>query len=401
METIKVPGFKAAGIHSGIKKVEKDLAMIFSEIEATAAGLFTTNLVKAAPVILSLKRIKSGKGRAIVINSGCANACTGKRGYADALEIAQLTAKGLRIPSETIYVASTGVIGEYLPMDRIRKGIMDIIPLLSEEGLYSAAQAIMTTDTSAKLSSFKEEIGGRVVTIAGIAKGAGMIHPKLALNPVLGMATMLSFILTDAKIERKALTVALRTSIDKSFNKISVDGDTSTNDMVLCLANGVAQNKEIKVGSREFKIFSEVLDRLTTSLARKIVLDGEGATKFIEIVVKGAPTIKGAERIAFRVANSLLVKTTFYGEDPNWGRIMAAIGSSGVSIVPEKICIYINGLRVVENGLGIGKDRGCKKVLKKNNLRLTIELGKGKSETRVWTTDLTPDYVRINARYKS
>lgn len=415
MKPIIVPGFKAAGIYAGIKKREKkDLAIIFSEVEARAAGLFTTNHVKAAPVILDIERIRSGKGQAIVANSGNANACTGKKGYSDALEMARLTAKGLGIPVEMVYVASTGVIGEPLPKDKVKKGIQKGVLQLSEGGLHEAAEAIMTTDTFPKISSFKEEIGGKTVTLAGIAKGAGMIHPKLALNPVSGacpdpesssgvsgMATMLSFILTDARIDREALKVALKSSMDKSFNRITIDGDTSTNDSVLCFANGLAGNREIRIGSREFRRFQQVLDSLTSSLSRMIVMDGEGSTKFLELIVKGASSDEKAKRVAFRIANSNLVKTAFYGEDPNWGRIMAAIGSSGVKIYPERVNVYFGNLKIVEKGLGLGKDKEARRILKKREVKVTIQLGMGKGEARVFTTDLSSDYVRINAAYRT
>lgn len=394
MKPIIVPGFKATGIYAGIKKREKkDLALIFSEVEAKVAGLFTTNQVKAAPVILDIERIRSGKGQAIVANSGNANACTGKKGYSDASEMASLTARGLGIPPEMVYVASTGVIGEFLPLDKIKKGIEKGIPLLSEKGLPDAAEAIMTTDTFPKISSFKEAIGGKVVTIAGIAKGAGMIHPK--------MATMLSFILTDANIEGKALRTALKTSVENSFNRITIDGDTSTNDLVLCFANGLAGNREIRLGSSEFKRFQNALDSITSSLSRMIVMDGEGATKFIEFVVKGTTTDEEAERIAFRVANSNLVKTAFYGEDPNWGRIMAAIGSSGVRIHPERVNIYFDNLRVVGKGLGLKKEKEARKILKKKDIVITISLGEGKGKSKVLTTDLSTEYVKINAAYRT
>jgi glutamate N-acetyltransferase/amino-acid N-acetyltransferase len=400
MKPIIVPGFKAAGIHSGIKKrKKKDLALIFSEVKVRAAGLFTTNHVKAAPVVLDIKKIRSGKGQAIVANSGNANACSGRKGFSDALEMAKITAKALEVPEEMVYVASTGVIGRYLPMDKVRKGIVKATPLLSKTGLHDAAEAIMTTDTFPKIASQKAEIGGKIVTIAGIAKGAGMIHPKLAMNSVSGMATMLCFILTDAKVEGKALNTALKASVEKSFNSITIDGDTSTNDSVICFANGLAGNREIKLGSREFSKFQKVLDRVTSSLARMIVLDGEGATKLIEIIVKGASTEDKAKNVAFRVANSNLVKTAMNGEDPNWGRIMAAIGSSGVGVKPERINISFGNLRVVEKGLGLGRDKEAKRILKKREIKVTIQLGKGKAQANVLTTDLSTEYVKINATY--
>ena len=400
MKPIIVPGFKAAGIHSGIKKKKKkDLALIFSEVKARAAGLFTTNHVKAAPVVLDIKKIRSGKGQVIVANSGNANACSGRKGFSDALEMARITAKALEVPEEMVYVASTGVIGRYLPMDKVRKGIEKATPLLSKTGLHDAAEAIMTTDTFPKIASQKVEIGGKVITVGGMAKGAGMIYPRLAMNPVKGTATMLSFILTDARIGGGALKSALISSAEKSFNRITIDGDTSTNDSVLCFANGLAGNRAIRSGTEGFSKFQKVLDSITSSLARMIVMDGEGATKLIEIVVKGASTDDKAKKVAFRIANSNLVKTAFYGGDPNWGRIMAAIGSSGVGVNPERINISFNNLRVVEKGLGLGRDKEAKRILKKREIKVTIQLGKGKGEARVLTTDLSTEYVRINATY--
>lgn len=400
MKPIIVPGFKTTGLYAGIKKKKKkDLALIFSEIEAEVTGLFTTNQVKAAPVILDIERIKSGRGQAIVINSGNANACSGKKGFTDALEMTRITARGLGIPAEMVYVASTGVIGKHLPMDKVRKGIAKAIPLLSKAGLNDAAEAIMTTDTFPKIASSRSKIGGKVITVAGIAKGAGMIYPKLSPNPL--SATMLSFILTDAKIEGMALRAALKKSVENSFNRITIDGDTSTNDSVLCFANGLAGNREIRSGSHGFSKFQEILDSITSCLARMIVLDGEGATKFIELTVKGASTDNDAKKVAFRIANSNLVKTALNGEDPNWGRIMAAIGSSGLSINPEKINIYFNGLMVVGKGLGLRKEKEAKRILKRKEIRITIQLGTGKGKAKVLTTDLSSEYVKINAAYRT
>lgn len=400
MKPIVVPGFKAAGLHAGIKKKKKkDLALIFSEVEAKVGGLFTSNQLKAAPVILDIKRIKHGRGRAIIANSGNANACTGKKGLTDAQEMVRATAKGLGIPENMVYVASTGIIGKPLPIDKVKKGISKAIPLLSRTGLNDAAEAIMTTDTFPKIAFLKEVIGGKIVTFAGIAKGAGMIYPKLGLNH--NTATMLSFILTDANIEGKALRTALKNSVDSSFNCITIDGDTSTNDSVLCFANGLAGNREIKLGSKGFSKFQKVLNSVTSSLARMIVMDGEGATKLIEIIVKGTSTDREAKKIAFNIANSNLVKTALNGEDPNWGRIMAAIGSAGVKINPEKVNIYFDNLRVVKNGLGTGKGKDARSILKKKEIRITIQSGSGKGKAKVLTTDLSSEYVKINAAYSS
>jgi len=402
MKPIIIPGFKASGVYGGIKRRgKKDIALIFSEVPARVAGLFTTNRVKAAPVILDIERIKSGKGQAIVANSGNANACTGKRGYSDALKMVRIAAKELGISETLVYIASTGIIGRPLPMDKVRKGIEKGVSLLSEGGLYEAAEAVMTTDTFPKIASFKEVIGGKIITVAGIAKGSGMIHPQLYPNPPSSHATMLSFILTDVKIDAMALRSALTHSVENSFNRITVDGDTSTNDTVLCFANGVADNREIRTDNIDFKRFQRVLDKLTYSLARMIVMDGEGATKLIEVFVSGALTDNEAKRIAFKVANSNLVKTAFYGEDPNWGRIMAAIGSSGVDIHPDRINISFDGVRVVEKGIGFCADKEARRVLKKPHIRITIQLGKGRGKAEVLTTDLSAEYIKINSSYRS
>ncbi len=396
VRSFSVPGFKAWGIHCGIKKNgKKDLTIIYSDREAAVAGLFTKNRVKAAPVVLDMARAKSGKGRAIIVNSGCANACTGKRGLADARAAAEMAAQELGIRADAVYVASTGVIGEFLPMTKIATGIATAAGLLSASGWEPAAEAIMTTDIYPKLSVVQEEIGGKTVTLAGIAKGSGMIHPD--------MATMLCFIVTDALISAPMLKKALQAATDRSFNVITVDGETSTNDTILCMANGAAGNKRPAAGSKDLKKFQACLDAVTRSLAMQVVRDGEGATKFVEIAVRGAKTPVEAKRAAMAVAKSSLVKTALFGEDPNWGRVMAALGYAGVEMDEARTDIFIGKAKIVENGLGQGKaaEREAASALKQREIQMVIDLHKGKGEAIVWTCDLSCEYVKINAAYRS
>lgn len=391
-----VQGFKAWGVHCGIKKEgKKDLAVIFSDRPAAAAGVFTKNKVKAAPVLLDQMHIKSGTGQAIVANSGCANACTGKRGLADAKTTVEAAARELGIRPDAVYVASTGVIGGYLPMPKIETGLATAVGLLSASGWEPAAEAIMTTDMYSKIAAVQEEIGGRTVTVAGIAKGSGMIHPD--------MATMLCFIVSDAAISAPLLRRALLSSVDKTFNSITVDGEMSTNDMVLCLANGAAGNKKIAAGSRESKKFQACLDAIASSLARQIVRDGEGATKFVEIEVRGAKNPVEARRAAMAVAKSSLVKTALFGEDANWGRIMAALGHAGVEMDEARTDIYFGKAKVVEKGIGTGKasEREASLALKQRDIQIQIDLRKGGGTARVWTCDLSYEYIKINAAYRS
>ena len=323
-------GFSASGIYAGIKRNKRpDLAIIYSERDAVAAGVFTTNKVKAAPVILTQRQIRKGLARAIVVNSGNANACTGKQGMADAKEMVELTANALSVNKGLVCVASTGVIGEPLPMEKIRPAINLAAEGLSVDGGKAAATAIMTTDTFSKEVAVRAKINGRMVTVGGIAKGSGMIYPR--------MATMLAFITTDALIEQGTLSGIFKKAVGSSFNKITVDGDTSTNDMVICLANGMAGNKS--AAGRDLEKFKEMLEHVCAVLSRMIVKDGEGATKLVEIRVKGAKNIKDAEKTGVSVANSNLVKTALFACDPNWGRIMAAIGYAGAHVSSDDISI--------------------------------------------------------------
>ena len=389
-----VTGFLASGIYAGIKKVEKkDLALIFSEKPCTAAGLFTKNEVKGAPVIISQRNIKKGIGQAIIANSGNSNVCTGKQGIKDAEEMAALTAKALNIKPNLVCIASTGVIGEPLPMEKIRKGISDSALSLRRDGGRDAAEAIMTTDTFVKEKAVQIDFGGKAVTIGGIAKGSGMIYPN--------MATMLSFIATDAKITSMDLKSALKAVVDKSFNMTTVDGDMSTSDMVICLANGMSGVGITK--NRGYKDFQDGLNYVCAELAKMIVKDGEGATKFVEIRVKGAKTFNDAKKIGMAIANSNLVKTALFASDANWGRIMAAIGYSGVKVNADKIDLFFNNVKMVGNGIGLGIDteREATEVLKKREFAIIVNLRLGKAEATVWTCDFSYDYVKINAAYRT
>ncbi len=388
-------GFKAAGISCGIKKRDKkDLALNYSEAPASSAALFTTNQIKAAPLKVSAEHIKDGKTQAIIINSGIANTATGKKGLEDAEEMAGITAEELSIKKENVLVASTGTIGTFLPMNKIAEGIKEAKEKLSEEGGREAAQAIMTTDTFPKEVAVELELGNKKVIIGGMAKGAGMISPHLA--------TMLSFITTDVVISGELLKKTLKSSIAKSFNMITVDGEESTNDMVVILANGLAGNEEITEDDEDFKKFSFGLDEVTLKLAKMIVKDGEGAAKFIEVEVKNALKFEDAKRIAFSTANSLLVKTAIFGEDANWGRIMAAIGNSGVKIEEDKIDIYLGNLKLASKGCGVKfSEEEAKKILKKKEIKIIVDLNLGEKSAKVWTCDLTPEYVKINAHYRT
>ncbi|MBI3811192.1 MAG: bifunctional glutamate N-acetyltransferase/amino-acid acetyltransferase ArgJ [Nitrospirae bacterium] len=401
MKTIKggitaVPGFLASGIYCGIKKIKgPDLALIVSSDPCTAAGLFTTNRVTAAPVRLTQNHIKSGRMQAIIANSGNANACTGPRGERAAREMAELTARQLGIATEMVAVASTGVIGKPLSLRAIRNGIPSSVKILRRDGGRNAARAIMTTDKFIKEAAVRLKIGGRTVTVGGIAKGSGMIHPN--------MATMLAFLATDVRVKPALLRAMLTSAVNRSFNMITVDGETSTNDMVLCLANGRAGNP----GFRESKInrakFQAAMDAVCLKLARMVVEDGEGATKQTEIRVRGAANFRQAKTIALRVANSNLVKTSFFGADANWGRIMAAIGAAGVKLNPYRIDLSFDHVPLVKNGVGLGKaaDRRATRVLKQQSFSLTIDLHGGTASATAWTCDLTYDYIRINAAYRS
>jgi glutamate N-acetyltransferase/amino-acid N-acetyltransferase len=393
----RVPGFLAAGISAGLKKhkEEKDLALLYSKCPARAAGVFTTNRVKAASVLVSSERIRKGIAQSILINSGCANACTGKRGLVDARRLSQRIASSLNLAPEMVLLASTGVIGQPLPMPKIEKKIPPLVSSLSPRGLGDAAKAIMTTDTFPKAAILQERVNGKRITFGGIAKGAGMIAPH--------MATLLSFVLTDALVSRRALRLALLEGTKASFNRITVDGDMSTNDTLLILANGRAENPEIFPDTPAHRKFTALLQEILITLAKMIVRDGEGATKLVRIQVEGARTPSEAEKVARAVANSSLVKTAFFGEDANWGRILCAAGYSGAPVAPEKVNIFFNDVEIVHQGLGTGprKEAQATAVMKKKDFTVRIGLNRGSHQASVFTCDFSYDYVRINAAYRS
>lgn len=387
-------GFIFSTVEAAIKKPgRKDLALIYSEVEASIAGTFTTNKVKAAPVKLDIKKIRSGKGQAIVINSGNANACTGKKGMKDAVDMVSLVAKRLNIKPSLVYVCSTGVIGAPMPIERIRPKISELADNLGRATIEDVAEAIMTTDRFPKIVKKKVKMGNKVGSIVGICKGAGMIWPD--------MATMLCFIVTDVAVKQKTLHKVLNDAVKKSFNRITIDGDRSTNDTALIIANGMLGNPQITEKSGTYPAFKKVLHEVTFELSKLIVKDGEGATKFIEIEVKGARNEADAEKAAFAVANSNLVKTAIYGNDANWGRIMAALGYSGVAIKEEKIDIYFGKLRIANKGLTTGKDKEAGEVLRGKDIKIIIDLHLGRSSAKVLTCDLTEEYIRVNAAYRT
>lgn len=388
-------GFTAAGVHAGIKKNGKtDIGMIYSKVPAAGAAMYTTNKMAAAPVIVSRQASDRGKIRAIVVNSGCANACTGDQGLQDAKTMAHEAAKALNLDDCEVLVASTGVIGVSLPMNKIKSGIAQAAAALSETGHEQALAAIMTTDTFPKACAYEFNLGGKTCKIAGIAKGAGMIHPN--------MATMLCFITTDAAIAPEVLKQALNQAAELSFNMISVDGDTSTNDMVAVLANGQAGNALIdSAGSQTYQEFYTALRAVCTELAQLIVRDGEGATKFLEINVTGAVSFADAKLAAMAIAKSPLVKTAFFGQDPNWGRILCAVGYSGAATQPDKTSLTIGDLTIVVNGQGaVGFDTAkLKEVMAAKDIAITVDLGLGETSATVWTCDFSYEYVKINGEY--
>ena len=387
-------GFYFSTVEAAIKKPgRKDLALIYSEVEADMAGAFTTNRVKAAPVRIDMRKIKSGRGQAIIVNSGNANACSGEQGLRDANEMAGSVSKGLHIKPSLVYVSSTGVIGSRMPMERIRPAITELVSGVGHSSFEDVAAAIMTTDTFPKIVKKRVRVGDQTGTIAGICKGAGMICPN--------MATMLSFILTDIAVERKALDRALLSAVKKSFNRLTIDGDMSTNDTVLLMANGVLGNPPVTEKNEDYLRFSRALSELTIELSKMIARDGEGATKFIEVEVKGARNDFDAEKAALAVANSNLVKTAIYGNDANWGRIMAALGYSGVSFREDLVDICFGRVKIVDKGLTTGKDKQAGDVLKNKEVNIIIDLHAGKASAKVFTCDLTEGYIRINAEYRT
>jgi len=398
---LRVKGFKGGAVEAGIKYQDrKDLGLIYSDYPARVAGVFTRNEIKAAPVLLDMERLGSGNGlaRAIVVNSGNANACTGHRGLIDAEETCGLVADRLGLVEEDILVCSTGVIGEPLPMDKIREAVPTLVEAISYEGLEDVARAIMTTDTVHKMAFRTLDIDGCPVSLAGMAKGAGMIGPNMGPP----QATMLSFVLTDANVEGQWWQDILTRAVDESFNRIVVDGDTSTNDTVLALANGCAANSEIAGGGAGI-LLEKALHDLLMDLALQIVRDAEGGTKCVHIHVKGARDETEADVIARTIANSPLVKTAFFGEDPNWGRILAAAGRSGFALDDNRLELRIGDIVLVSKGGYAGKDNEAKaaEIMKEREFSIVLDLGLGDGSASIVTSDLSVEYVRINADYRT
>ena len=391
--TIASPlGFSADGLHAGFKKKKLDFGWIVSEVPASVAGVYTTNKVIAAPLLVTKASIqKSQKLQAIVVNSGVANSCTGQQGLDAAYEMQRLTAQKLKIEPDLVGLASTGVIGEQLPMDALKNGLSQILVSGKAEDF---AEAILTTDTCTKTCVVTEEFGSDLVTMAGVAKGSGMIHPN--------MATMLAFITCDANISSATLQKALSQHVETTFNQITVDGDTSTNDMVLVMANGCRQNEEILPDTEEFEKFSKMLRYLMADLAKKIAKDGEGATKLIEVNVRHAKDEQRGRMIAKSVVGSSLVKTAIFGQDPNWGRILAAIGYAGADVSVDNIDIWIEGIPVMQASSPVAFDpEETSDAMAGELLTLTIDLHDGDTEAQAWGCDLSYDYVKINALYRT
>jgi glutamate N-acetyltransferase/amino-acid N-acetyltransferase len=389
-----VPGILAGGVTAGIKPSgKKDLALVYSPTPARAAAIFTSNQVKGAPVLVSMEHVKKGVAQAIVASSGCANVCTGEQGMKDAREMTRLAADLLRIEPEHVLIAATGVIGVRLPMDKIRNAMPMLVKALSPQGGRAANEAILTTDTRVKEAAVRVEVNGRPVTIGGISKGVAMLEPHLA--------TMLAFIATDAAIDRTSLDAATRRAVDCSFNRITVDGDQSTSDTVAVLANGLAENAPLARGGRGLRAFTRGLEAVMGRLARMQVSDGEGATKLVAIRVRGAAGRKDALAAARAIANSPLVKTAINGPDPNWGRIMMALGKSSAKIDPARVRIAFEEDVLVESGMlreGVRLER-IREIMGGAEYTITVDLGLGRAEETVWTCDLSEEYVRLNAKY--
>ncbi len=393
---MEIKGFRFSAVEAAIKKPgRRDLALIFSETPATACAVFTVNAVKAAPVLLSMERVKRGTAEAMVVNSGNANACTGDQGMDAAEETARLVAEGLGIDEKSVLVSSTGVIGVPMPMERVRSAIPSLVGGLASGTLDDVARAIMTTDTFPKLEARTAQVDGTAYSVAGIAKGSGMIMPN--------MATMLSFVISDAAVEPCFLEKVFRRAVDASFNSITVDGDMSTNDTCLVLANGMAGNRIIREGTEEAAVFEGLLNDVLLSLAKLIARDGEGATKFVEVRVSGARNDGDARKAAFAIANSCLVKTAFYGQDANWGRIFAAVGYSGAEVDQGRLSLCFDDVCMAREGVFAGGDAEQlgTAVLRRKEFSVSVDLGLGNGTATVYTSDLSHDYVSINADYRT
>jgi glutamate N-acetyltransferase/amino-acid N-acetyltransferase len=396
--SFQVNGFLSAVTRARIKpgSDREDLGLIVSETPAAAAGVFTRNQVKAASVLIDQERIQTGIGRAILVNSGNANACTGDRGLQDTRALTRRVAALLAVPEGQVFMASTGVIGQPLPLRRMEQALPALKAGLSPDGLPDVARAIMTTDTFPKIMAQEVTLGKRTGHLVGLVKGAGMIRPDLA--------TMLCFVLTDVAVTAEILNRLLAEAADQSFNRITVDGDTSTNDLVLVLANGRAGNATLKdTKSVEARSFSRTLNKVLLGLAKMIVRDGEGATKQVELIIRGARTAAEARIMGFTVAESPLVKTALFGEDANWGRILAALGRSGIPFDPGRVEVFFDRVQMVGNGLGLGAEAESRasQVLKKAAFTITVDLRQGKARASVFTCDLSLDYVKINAHYRT
>ncbi|MGQ7462446.1 bifunctional glutamate N-acetyltransferase/amino-acid acetyltransferase ArgJ [Streptococcus suis] len=385
-------GFSADGLFAGFKKKKMDFGWIVSEVPASVAGVYTTNKVVAAPLLVTKEVItQNGKMQAMVVNSGVANSCTGQRGMDDVKTMQELTAKKLGIDKNLVGIASTGVIGEFLPIDKLENGLSRIVVNRNAEDF---AKAILTTDTVTKSITVQETFGKDLVTMSGVAKGSGMIHPN--------MATMLAFITCDAVISSQTLQKALSTLVETSFNQITVDGDTSTNDMVVVLANGCSLNKEIVEGTKEYDRFLAMLDLVMTELAKKIARDGEGASKLIQVDVSGASDGLAARMVAKSIVGSSLVKTAIFGEDANWGRIIAAIGYAGVDIDVDHIDIALEGIPVMTQSSPVEFDQEeMAEIMQKDTITIDVNLHMGPASGRAWGCDLSYDYVKINALYRT
>jgi glutamate N-acetyltransferase/amino-acid N-acetyltransferase len=389
-----VPGFRASGIHCGIKPRTLDLAVIASDVSCAVAGVFTRSSVVGAPVEVSRRRARRGRARAVVANSGVSNVALGRAGVEAAERMTAWTAEALGCDPREVLVASTGVIGTPLPLEALRRGIPEAVRRLAPDGLSGAARAILTTDTVPKLARRSCRVGGRPVQVAGIAKGAGMIQPDLA--------TLLAFLLTDAAVAPALLRACLREAVERSFNRLSVDGETSTSDTVLLFANGVAGHPVLRSPrSPGARSFAAALGEVCETLARELARDGEGATKLVTVRVSGARSAAEAERAARRIANSPLVKTAVYGRDPNWGRILQAVGAARVRIDLARAEVRLAGVPVFRGGAGAGEAsrRRAGAALRRPEVTIEVDLGVGRGEARLWTCDLSPAYVRINAEY--
>lgn len=392
---LSVPGFKSAGVHAGLRYAKKDIGVILSEKPAASAAVFTTNVFQAAPLTVTKDSLRQDRTiQAIIVNSACANACTGEQGMRDAYAMRKMAAEHLGVKEQHVAVASTGVIGEYMKMDKIQSGINQLSPAGDPGSAEAFQTAILTTDTVTKGCAYQAEIGGKLVTMGGAAKGSGMIHPN--------MATMLGFITTDATIDSISLQHALSKVTNETFNQITVDGDTSTNDMVMVLANGYAEHDMLSPQHQDWDCFVELLKVVSEDLAKKIAKDGEGATKLIEVQVTGANGKADAQKIAKTIVGSNLVKSAMYGSDANWGRIIGAMGRSGVSFDPNQVDISFGNILVLNNGQPVPfSEEAALQYLQSNTITIHVKMNEGIESAIAWGCDLTYDYVKINASYRS